>query len=85
LGPYEVVDLLGELAASVRAQLEAASTDVQHAAIGYVMEAAADGEVGDNIPGARKLTDNALAILSGMVVGCWFNGLDWHRSVRMAG
>lgn len=85
LRPYEVVDLLGELAASVQRQLEAASTDVQHAAIGYVIEAAADGEVGDNIPGARKLTDNALAILSGMVVGCWFNGLDWRRSVRMAG
>jgi DNA (cytosine-5)-methyltransferase 1 len=82
--PFEVADLLGDLAAQVLQRLEAAKTDDQHAAIGYVMEAAAEGELGDTIPGSRKLTTNALAILSGMVVGAWFNTLPWHRQQSVA-
>lgn len=79
LRPFDVADLLGDLATKVQAYLSAASKDLQHAAIGYVLEAAAEGEVGDNIPGSRKLADNALAILSGLLVGAWFNSLSWHR------
>ncbi|WP_161808105.1 DNA cytosine methyltransferase [Mesorhizobium sp. 1M-11] len=77
--PYEVADLLGELAAQVRRYLEAVPIDQQHAVIGYVMEAAAEGEVSDSIPGSKKLTINALAILSGLIVGAWFNTLPWHH------
>jgi DNA (cytosine-5)-methyltransferase 1 len=79
LRPYEVVDFLGELAAKVHRRLQATSIDDQHAAIGYVLEAAAESELGDNIPGSKKLTTHALAILSGLLVGAWFNALPWHR------
>ncbi|MFA4952514.1 DNA cytosine methyltransferase [Brevundimonas sp.] len=82
LGPFEVTDLLGELAAAVLTHVEAASADIQHAAIGYVLEAAAEGEVNESIPGSRKLTNNALAIFSGMVVGAWFNRLSWHEQAQ---
>ncbi len=80
--PYDVADLLGELAATALLYLEAAPPDQQHAAIGYVMEAAADGEVSDSIPGSKKLTTYALVILSGLIVGAWFNNLPWHRQQR---
>lgn len=79
LRPFDVVDLLGDLAAEVHGRLEVMATDDQHAVIGYVMTAAAEGEEGDNIPGSKKLTTHALAILSGLLVGAWFNALPWHR------
>lgn len=82
VGPYDVADLLGELAATVRCYLEDSPIDQQHAAIGYVMEAAAEGETSDNIPGSKKLTTNALGILSGLIVGAWFNTLPWHCEQR---
>ena len=84
LRPYEVTDLLGELAARVHERLLSAPIDDQHAVIGYVMEAAAEGEEGDSIPGAKKLTTHALAILSGLLVGAWFNTLPWHRLQKAA-
>ncbi|PYG54300.1 DNA (cytosine-5-)-methyltransferase [Rhizobium sp. UGM030330-04] len=79
LGPYQVADLLGELAGRVHQRLLSAATDDHHAVIGYVMEAAAEGEEGDSIPGSKKLTTHALPILSGLLVGAWFNTLPWHR------
>lgn len=84
LGPYHVVDLLGELAGRVQAQLLSTAADDQHAVIGYVLEAAAAGEDGDSIPGSKKLTTHALPILSGLLVGAWFNTLRWHRLLKSA-
>lgn len=84
LRPYQVADLLGELAGTVHQRLLCAATDEQHAVIGYVMEAAAEGEEGDSIPGAKKLTTYALPILSGLLVGAWFNTLPWHRIQKSA-
>lgn len=84
LRPFQVADLLGELAAKVHRRLEIMAIDDQHAVIGYVMAAAAEEEQGDNIPGSKKLTTNALAILSGLLVGAWFNTLPWHRRLRAA-
>lgn len=85
LRPYQVADLLGELADKVHQRLIAAATDEQHAVIGYVIEAAAEGEEGDSIPGSKKLTTHALPILSGLLVGAWFNTLPWHRLQKAAG
>lgn len=79
LRPYEVVDLLGELAAKVHRRLLCAEIDDQHAVIGYVIEAAAEDEEGDSIRGSKKLSTHALPILSGLLVGAWFNTLPWHR------
>lgn len=84
LRPYQVADLLGELAGKVHQRLLSAATDEQHAVIGYVMEAAAEGEEGDSIPGSKKLTTHALPILSGLLVGAWFNTLSWHRLQKSA-
>ena len=86
LRPYQVADLLGDLAARVHERLLAASTDDQHAVIGYVMEAAAEGEGegSDSIPGSKKMTTHALPILSGLLVGAWFNTLPWHRLQKAA-
>ncbi|MFB8344954.1 DNA cytosine methyltransferase [Brucella cytisi] len=84
LRPYQVADLLGELAGKVHQRLLSIATDDQHAVIGYVMEAAAEGEEGDSIPGSKKLTTYALPILSGLLVGAWFNTLPWHRLQKAA-
>ncbi|MGC6399499.1 DNA cytosine methyltransferase [Sphingomonas sp. FW199] len=84
LRPYQVTDFLGELADRVHERLRSAPIDDQHAVIGYVMEAAAEVEEGDSIPGSKKLTTHALAILSGMLVGAWFNTLPWHRLEKSA-
>lgn len=84
LGPYEVADLLARLADAVLEELRTASNDDQHAVMGYVLEAADEGEVGDSIPGSRKLRRYALEILSGMLVGAWFNSLDWHSRRQAA-
>lgn len=84
LRPYQVADLLGELAGNVHQRLLSTATDDQHAVIGYVMEAAAEGEEGDSIPGSKKLTTHALPILSGLLVGAWFNTLPWHRLQKAA-
>jgi DNA (cytosine-5)-methyltransferase 1 len=84
LRPYEVADLLGQLAGKVHQRLLSAATDEQRAIIGYVIEVAAEGEEVDSIPGSKKLTTHALAILSGLLVGAWFNSLPWHRLQKSA-
>ncbi|EAS48523.1 possible cytosine-specific DNA methylase [Aurantimonas manganoxydans SI85-9A1] len=82
--PFEVADLLGELGIKVHRRLQFLAVDDQHAVIGYVMAAAAEEEEGDYIPGSKKLTTHALAILSGLLVGAWFNTLPWHRQQKAA-
>lgn len=84
VGPYDLVDRLGDLAASVITTLDGMDETLQHAVIGYVMAAAdIDGE-GDEIPGARKLKQNAIAIFAGLWVGAWFNELPWHSQQQAA-
>jgi DNA (cytosine-5)-methyltransferase 1 len=84
LRPYQVVDLLGDLAGKIHQRLLSTAIDDQHAIIGYVMAAAAEGEEGDSIPGSKKLTIHALPILCGLLVGAWFNTLPWHRIQKAA-
>jgi DNA (cytosine-5)-methyltransferase 1 len=81
--PFELCDALGDLAGVLQRLLMEAPSDVKHAAVGYVLEAAAQGDP-EEIVGARKLTMNALAILSGLLVGSWFNTLEWHAGQRLA-
>jgi DNA (cytosine-5)-methyltransferase 1 len=84
LRPFEVADMLADLAETVLEELERSSTEIQSTAVGWVLQAAAAGEVGDNIPKSRKLTLNGAAIFSGFVVGAWFNALEWHARRRAA-
>lgn len=82
INPFEVVDVLGALAKRVLTCLELTEQDMQRQAVGCVMDAADRGGGGDDIPGSRKLKQNALAILAGMWVGAWFNELSWHNEQR---
>lgn len=81
--PYDLVDMLGEVADSLATLLLEAASDVTPAVVGYVLAAAADVSAGGEIVNAQKLTANAHAILAGLVVGSWFNTLPWHRHRRL--
>jgi DNA (cytosine-5)-methyltransferase 1 len=76
--PYDVADALGRLSAELQGQFTGGSKDVQHSIIGYVLKAAAGRADEDTVRGAKKLSDNSPAVLSGLIVGAWFNTLDWH-------
>lgn len=84
LGPYQVVDLLGGLAAELKAVLENHGPDQSRLA-SFVVQIAgqAEGPRG-KLPALSKLEKYALEIVSGFVVGDWFNTLEWHRERRAA-
>jgi DNA (cytosine-5)-methyltransferase 1 len=44
----------------------------------------ADDEFGDTLPSRTKLEKYALRIVSGFLVGDWFNTLAWHANRRAA-
>lgn len=75
--PFEVVDTLGVMADQLHAQL---IEDVPSDVISKTVAKVAQSEIGFNFPNARKLDDHSGRILSGMLVGCWFNCLPWHES-----
>lgn len=79
MSPFDLVDSLGGAAQEVFGMLDRASPDDQHAAAGYVLEAATNSMTGSEILGAKKLSDNALRVFAGMYVGAWFNTLRWHN------
>jgi DNA (cytosine-5)-methyltransferase 1 len=84
LGPYQVVDLLGDLAGELKAVLERHGPDEAHLAAFVIQEAGqADGPSG-KLPARSKLEKYALEIVSGFVVGDWFNTLEWHHERRVA-
>lgn len=84
MGPYELADALAGLAELLHERFGKAPTDVRHAASEFVLATAKEDGIGEGVPGSRKLADNALAILSGMIVGSWFNCLHWHGRQRAA-
>ena len=84
MGPYDVTDLLGEIAEQIHCSIETlATTSVREYVAAYVVEAAAQAYDGA-VPGQRKLEKNALRIISGFVIGDWFNTLAWHRRQQAA-
>lgn len=83
LGPYEVVDLLGDLAAYLLTLLERALAHPD-AAAGFVRAVAATAPGPGPTPGVRKLERYALPILAGLIVGEWFNTLRWHEQRKAA-
>jgi DNA (cytosine-5)-methyltransferase 1 len=84
IGPYEVVDHIGELAALLVERLSAVIGSHHDAVVEYVLAVAADSPHGAKPSGTVKLSRNALAILAGFIVGDWFNTLDWHNEKRIA-
>ncbi len=83
LGPYEVVDLLGELAAELMVLLEQGMA-YPNAASGFVRAVAAGAPGERPTPGVRKLERYALPILAGLIIGDWFNTLGWHSQRKVA-
>ncbi len=83
-GPYEIADALAHVAEAMFRQIGKLPETAWHASAKLVMEAA--GELDDRTPASRrtKLEVNASAILSGLIVGCWFNTLEWHRTAQVA-
>jgi len=83
LGPYEVVDLLGDLAADLIDLLEANMSDPA-AAERFVCKVADSAPGRGPTPGLRKLERNATPVLAGLIIGDWFNTLSWHADRRAA-
>jgi DNA (cytosine-5)-methyltransferase 1 len=76
--PFDLNDELGALAAEALSLFENASESTKGAIVDYVAQAAAVDMAREDVKPSRKLAANAVAILSGFVVGSWFNTLDWH-------
>jgi DNA (cytosine-5)-methyltransferase 1 len=85
ISPYDVTDTLGELADTLHATLEsAANVAVREYVAAYVI-AVADNTVGaGRLPGQSKLEKYAFRIVSGFVIGDWFNTLTWHTRHQAA-
>jgi DNA (cytosine-5)-methyltransferase 1 len=84
LGPFAVVDMLGELAEVVKALLSEADVDqskLKEMVVAIAREAEGDSH---SLPGESKLRKYALDIVAGMIVGDWFNTLGWHQGCRKA-
>jgi DNA (cytosine-5)-methyltransferase 1 len=71
-GPYALVDQLGQAAIAMTHVFTSADREE---VINVVLATCADSS--GNIVSKDKLTKNAPAILSGLVLGSWFNGLTW--------
>lgn len=80
LGPYELVDVLGDLASELRKPIEALCGDGPGSeAAAFVVSVAdlAEGPPG-RLPASSKLARYAAPVLAGMLVGDWFNTREWH-------
>jgi len=86
LSPYQVVDLLGELAAAAMEALQIGAPQAfEQVAAQYVLKVAEGAEADDRtLPNAKKLQRYAISILSGLIVGDWFNTLAWHKAQKGA-
>ncbi|WP_022685621.1 DNA cytosine methyltransferase [Sphingomonas phyllosphaerae] len=81
-GPFALVDELGELAATVHTLIEEAIGDDEKVAIeveNYILAIAAAASVDKPLVSASKLRKYSSWVLAGMIVGDWFNTLDWHQ------
>jgi DNA (cytosine-5)-methyltransferase 1 len=83
LSPFDVVDLLGELAQEFLALLEETMSD-RGAAEQFVRQVAAGAPGPGAPPGLRKVERYALQVLAGFIIGDWFNTLDWHAYRKAA-
>ncbi|MGS1094827.1 DNA cytosine methyltransferase [Aquamicrobium terrae] len=84
-GPYVIVDRLGALAADLHGRLaKEVGEEDGSVVVDYIITVASGvGEV-DKVVGHRKLGRYALPILAGIIVGEWFNALEWHCEQKAA-
>ncbi|MBB5092593.1 DNA (cytosine-5)-methyltransferase 1 [Pseudochrobactrum saccharolyticum] len=86
LGPYEVVDILGELADYLYEKITQLHNDAhqEEQITAYVLMIASENTKDGNLPGQKKIEKNATRILSGLFIADWFNNLPWHNTERVA-
>ncbi len=85
LGPYDIVDKLGELAEYLMVSMEDyLDADEVQKATDYIVNLAAGSGGVSNLIGRRKLEQFAQSVLAGLLVGDWFNTLDWHGAKKLA-
>lgn len=84
VGPYDVVDLLGGLAADLVTVLEAQMKADPRPVRAFVRQRAESAPGHGPTPGLAKVEKYAVEVLAGLIVGDWFNGLGWHASRRAA-
>jgi DNA (cytosine-5)-methyltransferase 1 len=84
MGPFELTDLLGNLADEIHRSIDQKATaDVRDYIAAYVVDSA-DHTFDGKLPSRTKLEKYALRIISGFVIGDWFNTLPWHNRRREA-
>lgn len=79
LSPYEVSDTLGRIANRLFAAIAEQLPEYDERLAAYVVEKAATVPDQEKFVGKRKLEHHATKVLSGFLVGAWFNDLPWHR------
>lgn len=76
-GPFELVDLLGDLAAVLQKTIMRTPHVVGRSPKDIVI-AILESHSEAKLARARKITEHAAVILAGFVVASWFNANDWH-------
>jgi DNA (cytosine-5)-methyltransferase 1 len=84
VGPFQITDLLGSLADCLHERLETQDHDLTAIQDLVCSVAGDESEIEFDLPGRAKLRRNALRILSGFVVGSWFNSLVEDKKGRIA-
>lgn len=85
LSPYDVSDALGRIAKALSAAFGEQLPKHDERLAAYVVEKAATVPDQEKFVGKRKLEHNAIKVLSGFLVGAWFNDLAWHRGFCRVG
>lgn len=85
LGPFEITDKLAALAEELHSRIEAELDPSDGSLLAdYVVTVASGGELAAKLVGRGKLERNAPRIIAGIVVGEWFNMLNWHCEHKAA-
>ncbi|HEY5712951.1 MAG TPA: DNA (cytosine-5-)-methyltransferase, partial [Allosphingosinicella sp.] len=85
VGPYDVTDKLGALAEELHSRMEAELDEQGRKLVAKYIVAVAGGSAGDRKPvGRMKLERYAVRVLAGIIIGEWFNSLEWHFERRKA-
>lgn len=85
IGPYDLTDQLGELAAIVHSSLcKTVDRGDLSTLEDFIIATAEMADADKRLVSAIKLRKHATWILAGAIVGDWFNNLSWHKGHRMA-
>lgn len=84
-GPFQVTDMLAAIAEQLHSRLIAElDADGVEEVRSYIVMVAGDGNAPTKAVNHAKLRRYAVRILAGLIVGEWFNTLEWHFERRAA-